>query len=774
MKRRICFVFLLLFIMANALSYFKYESYADCLKNSDWIYYEYDYTVLMAKEFEPGSLYDYHTCVFCDCCLKKYTSDIYGEKGIKQAIAKYKAEDKCYIHHYKEEQPIRDISMSYYKKVYSFRFNDVEYSFDMCTEANEKFQELNSALPVDERANSCTFSQYYVYYKTECEKSILVKKGQELNKKQDKEYIYSYNMYDYNIYQTYPPIIRTGTEVEGNVKLYYPSVKELNEDSDLYYKQTGKKMDEHWTFVECNECHKQYWTKKDGDEGITEAVGLYKKKDTCYKKKYTGTYLDQLVGSINLEGLKNSEYWTGEYTSESAKKYKESFSDWRDAYIWTTGKENYIYDWMGTSYKFRDVVETGGGSLKNSSEKWYCCNTVADTFELMEERYDFGNWGGPFYHPYWNIVNPYLQNAYGPERHYAELISVDEVDPEDVQKIDGISDDEKEWYKTWLKKKNTSVDDTSSNDSNGEIIQKNSKDNNSTTHNNTTTNPDGNNNQNANGKTVTTGPDIIKKGSDWVFIDSNGRVDTSFTGFAKNSNGWWYCEKGKVIFSKKDVIKGSVNGQSGWWFVKGGKVQFIDSVEKNSNGWWAIRGGKVDFNYTGLAKNENGWWYCRGGKVDFSKNDILKGTVNGETAWWFVKGGKVQFVNSVEKNSNGWWVIRNGKVDFNYTGIAKNQYGWWRIVKGKVDFSCNTVEKNENGWWKCSGGKVDFQFTGVAKNSNGWWYCKNGKVDFNFTGIAKNQYGLWYCKGGKVQFSYNGTVKYNGQNYEIKGGKVVK
>ncbi len=265
----------------------------------------------------------------------------------------------------------------------------------------------------------------------------------------------------------------------------------------------------------------------------------------------------------------------------------------------------------------------------------------------------------------------------------------------------------------------------------------------------------------------------IQKYNNALYYAKNGVQDTSFTGFAKYGNDWYYVVNGKVDTSKKDVRKGTVNGETAWWFISGGKVQFVNSVEKNENGWWVIQKGKVNFDFTGLAKNENGWWYCKGGKVDFNKKDVLKGTVNGETAWWFVSGGKVQFVNSVEKNENGWWVIQNGKVNFDYTGIAKNENGWWRIVNGKVDFNCNTVEKNEYGWWKCSGGKVDFDFTGVAKNSNGWWYCKGGKVDFNFNGIGSNQYGSWYCKGGKVQFDYNGTVNYNGKKYTIKGGKVV-
>ena len=154
----------------------------------------------------------------------------------------------------------------------------------------------------------------------------------------------------------------------------------------------------------------------------------------------------------------------------------------------------------------------------------------------------------------------------------------------------------------------------------------------------------------------------------------NGKVDFNFTGLAKNRHGWWYCKGGKVDFNKKDVLKGTVNGQTGWWFVSGGKVQFIDTVEKNVNGWWYIDNGKVDFNYTGLAKNCNGWWYIKNGKVDFNKTTVLKGTVNGQTGWYNVKGGKVTLDKkySIGTNENGTWCCDNGKVTFKSSGYYVN------------------------------------------------------------------------------------------------------
>lgn len=304
----------------------------------------------------------------------------------------------------------------------------------------------------------------------------------------------------------------------------------------------------------------------------------------------------------------------------------------------------------------------------------------------------------------------------------------------------------------------------------------------------------------------------------WWYIDSDGIVDFSYTGFADNEKGWWYICDGQVQFNTTDVIQGVVNDTESWWYVKGGQVTFTDTVAKNSLGWWRIkngqidfecnsieqnelgwwyiRDGKVDFSFNGIAQNQNGWWYCQGGQVQFGTTTVEKGTVDGETAWWYVNNGKVDTsytgvaknslgwwrivngkvdfnCNSVEKNELGWWYIRGGKVDFSYTGVAKNELGWWRIVGGKVDFNCNSVERNELGWWYIRGGKVDFSYTGVAGNSLGWWRIENGGVNFRFNGVATNSNGAWYIRNGKVDFGYNGTVWWNGQNYNVTNGQVT-
>ncbi len=277
----------------------------------------------------------------------------------------------------------------------------------------------------------------------------------------------------------------------------------------------------------------------------------------------------------------------------------------------------------------------------------------------------------------------------------------------------------------------------------------------------------------------------VVKASDgkWYYYD-DGKVDTSYTGFASNAKGDWYVEKGKVTFNTSSVIQdttGALGTKGTWYYVEKSNVKYIDTVAKNSKGWWVIQDGKVNFNYTGFASNSKGDWYIQKGKVTFATTSVIKdttGALGAKGTWYYVKGSKVTYTNTVAKNSSGWWVIQKGKVNFNYTGFASNSNGDWYAEKGKVTFKTTGVIKDASGalgtkgaWYYVKGSKVTYTNT-VAKNSSGWWKITKGKVDFGFTGIASNSYGSWYIQKGKVNFGYTGNVKYSGKTYRIVKGKV--
>nr|MCR5134895.1 SGNH/GDSL hydrolase family protein [Clostridiales bacterium] len=142
---------------------------------------------------------------------------------------------------------------------------------------------------------------------------------------------------------------------------------------------------------------------------------------------------------------------------------------------------------------------------------------------------------------------------------------------------------------------------------------------------------------------LTPGPTVAHNKNGWWYIDKNGKVDFSYNGFAKNKNGWWYAVKGKVDFTKTDVVKGTINGKTAWYNIVRNKLTAGPTIAHNKNGWWYIdKTGKVDFSYTGFAKNKNGWWYAVKGKVDFTKSGYVKGTIDGKTAWYHIVNNKLK------------------------------------------------------------------------------------------------------------------------------------
>lgn len=110
--------------------------------------------------------------------------------------------------------------------------------------------------------------------------------------------------------------------------------------------------------------------------------------------------------------------------------------------------------------------------------------------------------------------------------------------------------------------------------------------------------------------------DVQNKDGNWYYY-RNGKIDTGYTGLAKNKNGWFYVRNGKVDFSRTGLEK----NQYGWFYVKIGKVDFEHTgLVKNDQGWWYVEKGTITFKYNGLVSNDQGIWYVRNSKVDFGYN----------------------------------------------------------------------------------------------------------------------------------------------------------
>ena len=88
--------------------------------------------------------------------------------------------------------------------------------------------------------------------------------------------------------------------------------------------------------------------------------------------------------------------------------------------------------------------------------------------------------------------------------------------------------------------------------------------------------------------------DVQNKDGNWYYY-RNGKINTGYTGLAKNKNGWFYVKNGKVDFGHTGLVQ-------------------------NDQGWWYVEKGTITFKYNGLVSNDQGIWYVRNSKVDFGYN----------------------------------------------------------------------------------------------------------------------------------------------------------
>ena len=146
-----------------------------------------------------------------------------------------------------------------------------------------------------------------------------------------------------------------------------------------------------------------------------------------------------------------------------------------------------------------------------------------------------------------------------------------------------------------------------------------------------------------------------------------------------------YATSAKTTEVLSGLCKSPVSGR--WFYYTNNKVDTTyTGLAKNQYGWWYVKNGKLDLTYTGLAKNEYGWWYVKEGKLDRTYTGLAKN----EYGWWYAKNGKLDLTyTGMAKNDYGWWYVKNGKLDLTYTGIATNQYGTWYMQKGRFTSSFN-------------------------------------------------------------------------------------
>lgn len=79
-----------------------------------------------------------------------------------------------------------------------------------------------------------------------------------------------------------------------------------------------------------------------------------------------------------------------------------------------------------------------------------------------------------------------------------------------------------------------------------------------------------------------------------------------------------FIRKDVADISSENVILDGLNkaADGKWYYYTDGKINTeFTGMAKNEYGWWYMKNGQIVRTYTGLAQNEYGWWYMKNGQV---------------------------------------------------------------------------------------------------------------------------------------------------------------
>ena len=174
----------------------------------------------------------------------------------------------------------------------------------------------------------------------------------------------------------------------------------------------------------------------------------------------------------------------------------------------------------------------------------------------------------------------------------------------------------------------------------------------------------------------------------------NGKLDTSFKGFAKVGSSWMYFKNGTIDKSlnpdKYETICGTIDGVKAWYVVKSGKA-YLD--------------------FTGFALVGESWMYYKNGKIDKSVTGAMNVTINGVKKWYYVNNGKANLTyTGFGKVGSSWMYFKNGSIDKSVTGIKS----------GKID--------GVKAKYYVKAGKFQNTYSGTYKSGGKTYTIKNGKV----------------------------------------------
>ena len=159
-------------------------------------------------------------------------------------------------------------------------------------------------------------------------------------------------------------------------------------------------------------------------------------------------------------------------------------------------------------------------------------------------------------------------------------------------------------------------------------------------------------------------------------------------------------------------------------FFRNGKVDtsFTGVAKDNTTGkWFFVRKGYYDRTYTGIAKNPNNncWFYVREGKLDWSKTGLVKRPENGN--YYYVEKGKVNW-------------------DFTGMVLDEEKGLYFYVKRGMFQRDANGMYRmQDRKFYHVRNGRVMTKYSGFTTYKGENWYIKKGALDFNVSGKVEGE-----------------------------------
>ena len=274
--------------------------------------------------------------------------------------------------------------------------------------------------------------------------------------------------------------------------------------------------------------------------------------------------------------------------------------------------------------------------------------------------------------------------------------------------------------------------------------------------------------ENSNGVIDSQYTGVVESGKDLLYV-KKGVVDESYTQLTYYNNNWYYFEKGSVNWDYSNLIYYN----NAWYYVYHGMIHWDYSNLVLYNGaWYYVKNGQIDWNFTDLVLYEGTWYYVVNGIIDFN----YTGLVYHAGEWYYVSKGKVDWNHSgLIYYNKEWFYIDHGHINWNYCNLIYYNKAWYYVYHGMIHWDYSNLVLYNGTWYYVKNGHIDWNFTDLVLYEGTWYYVKKATIDYSYKGLVYHCGGYYYVENGIINWGYNGYAQVNnkGPQYKVVNGHRV-